>query len=119
VTPAATLRLLPSLRPGRYVPVSAFDRFDEILYLVENASDLTLPDLGRNRLSIRCDFLSQCTLELQRNFTLWRPSSSWRESASRLPASLSSLRIAGFPAECACSYSLYIEWLVYSSSPST
>jgi hypothetical protein len=34
--------------------VRAFGRFDEILYLVENAPDLTLPDLGRNRPSIRC-----------------------------------------------------------------
>jgi hypothetical protein len=31
-----------SLRPGRYIHVPAFDRFDESLTLVENASDLTL-----------------------------------------------------------------------------
>jgi len=43
--------------------VSAFDRFDEILYLVENAYDLTLPDLGRDRPSIRCDILSQFELD--------------------------------------------------------
>ena len=32
-----------SLRPGRAIHVSAFGRFDEILYLVEKTSDLTLP----------------------------------------------------------------------------
>jgi hypothetical protein len=42
VTSTATLRLLPSLRPGRAIHVSAFGRFDEILYLVEKASALTL-----------------------------------------------------------------------------
>jgi hypothetical protein len=31
-----------SLRPCRTIPVPAFDRFDESLYLVENTSDLTL-----------------------------------------------------------------------------
>jgi hypothetical protein len=45
--PTATLRHPASLRPGRYVRVPAFDRFDEILYLVEKTSDLTLPDFGR------------------------------------------------------------------------
>jgi hypothetical protein len=37
-----------SLRPSRDIRISAFDRFDEILYLVENAPDLTLTD------SVRC-----------------------------------------------------------------
>jgi hypothetical protein len=45
-SPTATLRLLPSLRPCRYIRVSAFDRFDEILDLVEKTSSLT-PDLAR------------------------------------------------------------------------
>jgi hypothetical protein len=33
-----------SLRPCRTLHSPAFDRFDEILYLVEKASDLTLTD---------------------------------------------------------------------------
>ena len=33
-----------SLRPRPDIHVQPFDRFDEILYLVENASDLTLTD---------------------------------------------------------------------------
>jgi hypothetical protein len=47
-SPTATLRHLASLRPSRALHVSAFDRFDEILYLVEKAPDLTLPDFGRS-----------------------------------------------------------------------
>jgi hypothetical protein len=46
-SPTAALRLLPSLRSCRYIRVSAFDRFGENLYLVEKASDLTLPDFVR------------------------------------------------------------------------
>jgi hypothetical protein len=41
---------MASLRPCRYIRVSAFDRFDEILYLVEKTSDFTLPDF------VRCHF---------------------------------------------------------------
>ena len=44
---------LPSLRPGRYIHVSAFGRFDETTCLVEKTSALTLPDF------VRCDILSQ------------------------------------------------------------
>jgi hypothetical protein len=43
----ATRRLLPSLRPSRYIHVPASDRFDEILYLVETASNLTLSETWR------------------------------------------------------------------------
>jgi hypothetical protein len=43
-SPTATLRLLPSLRPCRYIRVSAFGRFDAILDRVEKTSALTLPD---------------------------------------------------------------------------
>jgi hypothetical protein len=80
-------RLLPSLRPGRYLalrnpaaltdqpihPVSAlatvllahvpaFDLFDEILYLVENASDLTLPDSVRCHFPVAILFMSEAPL---------------------------------------------------------
>jgi hypothetical protein len=48
-------------------PVPPFDRFDEILYLVENASDFTLPDSQARRLQIRCDFLSQLLPALKGN----------------------------------------------------
>jgi hypothetical protein len=50
----AARRGLPSLRPGLHIHVQSFGRFDEIVDLVEKASALTLPDLGRNRPSIRC-----------------------------------------------------------------
>jgi hypothetical protein len=42
-----------SLRPCRTLHSPAFGRFDEIFYLVEKTSDLTLPD------SVRSDILSQ------------------------------------------------------------
>jgi hypothetical protein len=58
-SPTATLRLLPSLRPCRYIRVSAFDRFDEILDLVEKTSDLTLSDLGPRVLRSVATSLSQ------------------------------------------------------------
>jgi len=48
-----------SLPPSPHILVRPFGRFDEITYLVEKTSDLTLPDLGRGRPSIRCDVLSQ------------------------------------------------------------
>jgi hypothetical protein len=54
VTLTATLRHPASLRPSPQFPLRAFDRFDETLYLVEEASDLTLTDLARRRASIRC-----------------------------------------------------------------
>ena len=47
VTPTATLRHPASLRPSLHIPVQSFGRFDEILYLVEKISALTLPDFGR------------------------------------------------------------------------
>jgi hypothetical protein len=47
----AARRGLLSLRPCRYIRVSAFGRFDEITHLVENASALTLPDFERSRTS--------------------------------------------------------------------
>jgi hypothetical protein len=54
-SPTATLRHPASLRPCPHIRVRAFDRFDEILYLVEKTSDLTLPDFVR--WSLRCAFL--------------------------------------------------------------
>jgi hypothetical protein len=48
-TLTATLWRHTSLRPCRTIHSPAFGRFDEILYLLENPSDLTLPD------SVRCD----------------------------------------------------------------
>jgi len=63
-----------SLRPCRTFRGPAFDRFDEILDLVEKTSDLTLPDLVRRRTSIRCDILSQLGLESRftENLHPWR-----------------------------------------------
>ena len=48
MTLTATLRHPASLRPCPGIHVRSFGRSDEILYLVEKASDLTLPD------SVRC-----------------------------------------------------------------
>jgi hypothetical protein len=44
VTLTATLRHPASLRPSPHIHVQSFGRFDEILYLVEKTSALTLPD---------------------------------------------------------------------------
>jgi len=49
-TPTATLGHPASLRASLFIRVQSFGRFDEILYLVEKAPDLTLPD------SVRCHF---------------------------------------------------------------
>jgi hypothetical protein len=58
-TSTATLRHPASLRPSLHIHVQSFDRFDEILYLVEKAPDLTLAD------SVRCDILSQFALDFR------------------------------------------------------
>jgi hypothetical protein len=63
VTLTATLRHPASLRPSRAIHISAFDRFDEILYLVENAADLTLTDFVRCHVreaieNARADYIS-------------------------------------------------------------
>jgi hypothetical protein len=44
----ASASCLAAAQPA--IPLRAFDRFDEILYLVDKASDLTLPDLERSLL---------------------------------------------------------------------
>jgi hypothetical protein len=44
VTLTATLRHPASLRPSPHIHVQSFGRFDEILYLVEKTSALTLTD---------------------------------------------------------------------------
>jgi hypothetical protein len=53
VTSTATLLHPASLRPRLHIRVQSFGRFDEILYLLEKASDLTLAASGR------CHFLWQ------------------------------------------------------------
>ncbi len=50
-----TLALAGRRRPSPHIHLRSFGRFDEILYLVENASALTLPDFERRRSSSRCD----------------------------------------------------------------
>ena len=44
MTPTASLRLLPALRPGHYFLVVSFERLDATFSRVEKASALTLPD---------------------------------------------------------------------------
>jgi hypothetical protein len=116
VTPTATLRLLPSLRPCRTIRGPAFDRFDEILYLVEKASNLTLPDLGRNRPSIRCDFRVANGARVSRPLVTllpWRPPLLARQRRAAL-RSVPHSGIGLSRLERARSYSLYIECLLFS-----
>jgi hypothetical protein len=54
-----------SLRPRLHIHVQSFGRFDEILYLIEKTSDLTLPDFGRSPLQSVATSMSQMALEYQ------------------------------------------------------
>jgi hypothetical protein len=52
-----------SLRPCRTIHSPAFVRFDEILYLVEKTSDLTLPAFGRCHIRVaKRDFMKKWDL---------------------------------------------------------
>jgi len=87
-----------------HIHVQSFDRFDEILYLVEKSSDLTLPALGRGRPTglphrsvatslsqLRLDSRSASTNSFPGDLLFWRAMPPSKRPANRLPASLFSV----------------------------
>ena len=82
------------------------------------ATPVRVPDLGRIRPSIRCDILSQFTLECAPPLTLALETSSPRCQHRAAPgaAFLFELRIGLSHLDYACHYSLCIECLSLSSS---
>ncbi len=96
-SPPATLRHPASLRPSPHILVRPFGRFDEITYLVEKTSDLTLPVSRPQGPRVRCDvhvaIRSQIAAKSALRQTLLAASPPSRAMAADLRARLNDTRV--------------------------